>query len=278
MTALEEHLPTAHRHRSVADEDGREAAHGQAKRIAGGVVETPSTEAGFAPAREGVDSPPHGRPAPLSATALARARLACGLPAVVRDRLRFHQLPFPLQPRRDAHRGGAAVGEPPGAVEPGGGGAGDRPRLGARCRLAGGDRTRTCSAAPSTCGTRSTRCSPGCSRSITSPGRCWWSCWCGASATTGGAGRCRRRSPPARSSSAGCSPRRRRTSTSPSSIRSSAGRSRPPALHLAIVLGALAGVAYGVTHFALLRSAARRSHAATGATPGRRERPSPRPR
>lgn len=41
----------------------------------------------------------------------------------------------------------------------------------------------------------------------------------------------------------------------------------PPALHLAIVLGALAGVAYGVTHFALRRAAARSSHAPTGATP-----------
>jgi hypothetical protein len=41
---------------------------------------------------------------------------------------------------------------------------------------------------------------------------------------------------------------------------------QPPALHLAIVLVALAGVAYGATHLALLRSAARRRYALTAAT------------
>lgn len=42
----------------------------------------------------------------------------------------------------------------------------------------------------------------------------------------------------------------------------------PAALHLAIVFVALAGVAYGATHFALLRSARRRRDTGAGATPG----------
>ncbi len=41
----------------------------------------------------------------------------------------------------------------------------------------------------------------------------------------------------------------------------------PPALHLAIVFVALAGVAYGATHLALLRFAARRSDGGTATAP-----------